>query len=166
MIKIFKKGFTLIELLVVITIIGILTAVATTNLSSARSRARDARRKSDLRSIEQALRLYYNDYKAYPQSDADFQIMGCTSGACSWGGTFSNGTGPTTYMSRLPLDPSSSTGNTITYKYLGISDDEYLIVATLENLSDPDISESQTQCSSSLTQYTESVTTDYVVCIK
>jgi general secretion pathway protein G len=65
MINLFKKGFTLIELLVVIAIIGILTAVITTNLVSARARARDVRRKSDLRAVQQSLRLYYNDNKNF-----------------------------------------------------------------------------------------------------
>lgn len=166
MIKYIKKGFTLIELLVVITIIGILTAVVTTNLSGARSRARDTRRKSDLRSIEQALRLYYNDYKSFPRSNGSYQIVGCTSGACSWGGSFSKGSGPTVYMSTLPLDPSSSSGSTVYYKYISNSDDTYLLVSSLENLSDPDIAESQTRCTTALGSYTETVSTDYVVCVQ
>ena len=88
MINILKKGFTLIELLIVIAIVGIMTALVTTNLQSARSRARDTRRKSDLRAIEQSLRLYYNDQKKFPTgSSPDYQINGCNGLGCSWGGT-------------------------------------------------------------------------------
>lgn len=72
-----KKGFTLIELLIVIAIVGILTALVTTNLQGARSRARDVRRKSDLRGIEQALRLYYNDNNRFPLSSTSYEINGC-----------------------------------------------------------------------------------------
>jgi len=60
------KGFTLIELLVVIVIIGILATLATVTLGSARGKARDARRVSDVKQIQTALELYYNDAGGYP----------------------------------------------------------------------------------------------------
>lgn len=61
-------GFTLIELLVVIAIIGILASIITANLSSAQSKARDARRMSDLDAIKKALILYSADHGGYPVS--------------------------------------------------------------------------------------------------
>jgi prepilin-type N-terminal cleavage/methylation domain-containing protein len=63
-----KKGFTLIELLVVIAIIGILSSVVLASLNTAKSKARDAVRKSDLSQIQTALELYYNTYGGYPSS--------------------------------------------------------------------------------------------------
>lgn len=160
-----SKGFTLIELLIVITIIGILTALITTNLQGARSRARDTRRKSDLRAIEQSVRLYYNDAKRFPASDS-FSIQGCTSIAspsvCSWGDTFA--TDSSTYMGSLPLDPSSSTATQVTYKYVSSDDDEFLLVAQLENLSDPDIADSQSRCSGLYGNYAGDTTRDFVIC--
>ena len=65
-----NKGFTLVELLVVISLIGILSTLVIANLNSARERARDAQRKSDLRNIQTALRLYYNDNAGYPASSS------------------------------------------------------------------------------------------------
>jgi prepilin-type N-terminal cleavage/methylation domain-containing protein len=60
------SGFSLIELLVVISIIGVLTAVLMMNLVGARDRSKDTQKIQDLNSIKNALRMYYNDYQAYP----------------------------------------------------------------------------------------------------
>lgn len=61
-----KKGFTLIELLVVIAIISILSSVVLASLNEARSKARDARRFSDLENVRIALELYRDDNGRYP----------------------------------------------------------------------------------------------------
>lgn len=64
-----KRGFTLIELLVVVAIIGLLATIVALSLNSARSRARDARRVSDIRQIEAAMELYFaNNKQSYPKS--------------------------------------------------------------------------------------------------
>lgn len=59
-------GFTLIELLVVIAIIGILSSVVLTNLNSARTKARDAKRITDVKQLQLALELYYDVNRVYP----------------------------------------------------------------------------------------------------
>ncbi len=132
-----KRGFTLIELLIVIAIIGILVALILPNLSGARERARDSRRKIDLNNIQQALRLYYNDNQIFP-------ITGNLSALT------------TTYIAVLPADPAS-TASDIPYTYTS-SGSTYILYATLENLSDPDIASSQSRCSG------PSDTTSYIVC--
>ena len=71
-----RKGFTLIELLVVISLIGVLTTLVLANLNAARERGRDAQRKADLRNIQTALRLFYNDQGGFPTSN-NGQILGC-----------------------------------------------------------------------------------------
>jgi prepilin-type N-terminal cleavage/methylation domain-containing protein len=67
-----RKGFTIIELLVVVAIIGILTGAVMIAVSDSRQKARDARRKTELRSIENAIELYasYNNGK-FPASLKD-----------------------------------------------------------------------------------------------
>src|SRR5574344_2071201 len=66
-----KKGFTLIELLVVVAIIGLLSTLSIVALNSARAKSRDARRVSDVKQIQTALELYYNDFGQYPASSSD-----------------------------------------------------------------------------------------------
>lgn len=61
-----KKGFTLIELLVVIAIIGLLSTIVIASLTSSKAKGRDAKRVSDVRSIQLALESFYNDYGYYP----------------------------------------------------------------------------------------------------
>lgn len=53
-------GFTLFELLVSISIIAILTAIASMSFSGAQKRARDARRVQDMNSIQKAAEQYYS----------------------------------------------------------------------------------------------------------
>ena len=62
------RGFTLIELLVVIAIIGVLSSIILASLSTARVKAQDAARISDVKSLETAMELYYNDNNGYPTS--------------------------------------------------------------------------------------------------
>ncbi|OGL85497.1 hypothetical protein A3J03_05485 [Candidatus Uhrbacteria bacterium RIFCSPLOWO2_02_FULL_46_25] len=62
------RGFTLIELLIVIAIIGILSTLAVVSLGNARARARDAKRIADLKQIQTALNLFYDQTGKYPQS--------------------------------------------------------------------------------------------------
>jgi len=101
-----QRGFTLIELLVVIAIIGLLSTLAVVALNNARMKARDAKRVSDIKQIQTALELYYNDANAYP---------------AALGTSIANGS--VTYMAAVPTNPTPlDTGCTATnYTYAALS---------------------------------------------
>lgn len=56
-----SRGFTLVELLVVIAIIGVLSSLVLLQLGTARAKARDAKRISDISSFRTAMELYFDD---------------------------------------------------------------------------------------------------------
>jgi prepilin-type N-terminal cleavage/methylation domain-containing protein len=85
-----RKGFTLIELLVVIAIIALLAGIIMASLTTARQKSRDSKRIADIKNIELALSLYYNDNYRYPVN------------------IYASGSGTLipTYLSSMPTDPS------------------------------------------------------------
>jgi prepilin-type N-terminal cleavage/methylation domain-containing protein len=109
-----NSGFTLIELLVVIAIIGMLSSIILASLNSARNKARDARRISDLRQVKNALELYYDANGSYPltTTHADGGWGGWGS-QCAGGGSLAAnnvivGLVPA-YMPAFPSDPAMNT---------------------------------------------------------
>ncbi len=119
-----KKGFTLIELLVVIAIIGLLSTLAVVALGSAREKARDSKRLSDLKQVQVALELYYTDNNGYPE--AEDQVLGLGNSSCLNSNGFKPVGCPTPYMGIVPVDPGSSS-----YNYTGAGE-SYSILANLE----------------------------------
>ena len=123
------KGFTLIELLIVITIIGILVATGTYSWNAAQLKARDSRRKTDLKAIQQALESFYQTNGQYPlTSGATYcNLVSYT--------TIANALQPT-FISQLPKDPTTS--GTTNYYYRKDSTNTYRLYSILENIKDPD----------------------------
>lgn len=97
------RGFTLVELLVVIAIIGLLSSVAFSNFTAARIKARNVKRASDLKQIQLALEIYYDQYGSYPSTST-------WRSQCAAYGSYSAtdvipGLVPT-YLANFPADPS------------------------------------------------------------
>lgn len=127
-----KKGFTLIELLVVIAIIGLLASIVLVSLNTARVKARDTKRIADLKQVQLALEMAYDQNKAYPNVT--------TANACSntdYTGNMTTELKNAGVITTVPTDPGS-------YQYLYGSDvsgtggsnaTSYVLVATLESSS-------------------------------
>lgn len=84
-----SAGFTLIELLVVIAIIGLLSSVVLASLNGARKKGRDSRRIADLKQMQTALELYYDNNRAYPAALASLVTDGSMPAIPSDPGTYS-----------------------------------------------------------------------------
>jgi general secretion pathway protein G len=103
-------GFTLIELLVVVAIISLLSSVVLASLNTARAKARDTRRLSDMRQIQNALELYYDKYGAYP-GNVDNDNGGWDTGCFGVGDSFISSLEIDGFISKTPCDPSFSSQN-------------------------------------------------------
>lgn len=138
-----QVGFTLIELLVVISVIGLLASVVLVALNGANIKARDTKRKADIRQIRTALDLYYDENgNKYPQAGACAYGTNCyvysTSGA-NWIPALSP------YMAKIPQDPKNNSSGPwadghYSYSYGNVSANgqAFDLTAQLENPTDPD----------------------------
>lgn len=142
-----QKGFTLIELLVVVAIIGLLSSVVLASLNTARAKARDAVRMSDMREIQKAVVMYYNDTEHYPTPTTNgAQEADCWNPNGNWINDSGSYTWSTGYISKQSHDPidnccwpegnCGSAGQAGTYQYWS-DGQKYLIAARLENTSSP-----------------------------
>ncbi len=147
----------------VIAIIGVLASVVLASLNTARSKARDAQRLSDIRTLQTAIEAVYTETGQYPSGnwqcsgDADWQTFTLSSAISSW-------------LPQLPTDPTSNTtsgggsypwngsGN-YGYCYFGNTGGDwlgqaYMVVFLLENRDfDLDAIDGVTNCSGSTYNY-------------
>ena len=130
----YKKGFTLIELLVVIAIIGLLSSVVFASLNSARTKARDAKRLSDLRQVGIALALYQDQYGTFCVAGAGAG----SSGGMGWlNYPYTNPVGVAQqlvnlgYLGAVPVDPTQTSPTSGYMVYCTATN--FTLYATLEN---------------------------------
>lgn len=130
------RGFTLIELLLVITIIGLLAAIVLAGLADSRSKARDAKRITDLRTIASALEFYYSDKGRYPVAVG--QVTGCGMAGINWIPDGTDYSWSTKYISTVPRDPleSCAAGSQRAYSYEG-DGSTYKLTTQLEKSAPP-----------------------------
>lgn len=112
-----SPAFTLIELLIVISILSLLFGLSLASYSLSQAKARDSRRKSDIKAISSALALYNHDQDAYPTNLT---------------ASLNN------YLNPLPTDPKTSTSYTYSPTgCVGLACTGYSLIACLENGNDP-----------------------------
>lgn len=116
-----NHGFTLIELLVVIAVIGILASVVLASLNSARVKARNAQRISDIKQIVTAFNLGRDDTNSLPSNEG--LQWSCLSATCY--GVSSVYTANSIvdaylapYLSTKPVDPAGGSRPGGGYTYL------------------------------------------------
>lgn len=122
-----KKGFTLLEMLVVLGIIAIIVTMGFVSYSTAQKKARDAKRKQDLKSIQNAMEQYYSicGYQ-YPTSISSGIIC-------------SSITPTVAIMPTLPKDPKTASP----YPTQTLTSDSYRICAQTETEPTPCVSNQQ-----------------------
>lgn len=108
------SGFTLIELLVVIAIVGLLSSVIFASVRSARGKARDARRLSDVEQIFLALNLAADSNQGVtPSSEGAWRCLGHGSSESCWQGSYAGldalNAALRPYLSAIPDDPRNDT---------------------------------------------------------
>ena len=110
-----NKGFTLLEMLIVLGIIAVILSVLTVSFSTTQKKSRDAKRKGDIKSIQNSLEQYYS--------------------SCSFNyptGTLPTGTplkcGTDNFITSIPVDPKTGAG----YTYTPVGTASFSICGTLE----------------------------------
>ncbi len=96
----FSAGFTLIELLVVITIIAILTSIGFVSYIDFSKRGRDAKRQSDMATVQSAMQQYNSDTGYYPLNGVN-----CSNGTYKIDCSLVSPDGSKTYLTKIPKDP-------------------------------------------------------------
>jgi len=120
-----QTAFTLVELLVIIAIIGILSTFVVVSLSGARSRSRDVKRISDVKTIQTALQLYSASFGSYPE-------------IITAGDSIINPSNGTPYLAAVPSNPVPRNEGSCTnsdYTYIRTSPSSYYICFCLANNS-------------------------------
>jgi len=115
--------------LVVIAIIGLLSTLAVIAISSARTKARDSKRLSDVKQVQTALELYYTDNNKYPVH-TDGVALGAATQACleNTESGWSANCDANAYMGLVPSDPKSDGA----YIYSSSDGSSYRIQTVLE----------------------------------
>lgn len=134
------RGFTLIEMIVVTAIVSLFAVgiVAVINPAQQVLKANDARRKSDLNTLQRGLEAYYHDFGSYPPASS-YKIA--PQGVpLAWGVAWSP------YMNTLPKDPNGS--RSYIY-YVSADGQSYIVYASLEKATtDPQSCNAGAACTS------------------
>lgn len=125
--------YSWLEIVIFFFIIGVFVALMAWTISYSHAKVRDAKRLSDVKQIQAALELYFNDHNQYPVSTNSITLgegSSCVSVPCLVLGDqgFSGNAQGITYMPQVPANPAP---NGTPYMY--VSDGKmYFIQFSLE----------------------------------
>lgn len=155
-----RFGFTLLELLLAITIAGTLASIITVTFVGEQKKARDTQRKRDLNTVKSTLEIVKRDC-----NNIYYPFYGGISGQSAYNNLNTYLVNANLkYIGVKILDPKPQSGFFYGYYYKssalfsnvcpdsgggrnGAGIKEYILRATLENASDPDIQKSFDRCS-------------------
>lgn len=123
-----QRGFTIIELLVVIAIISLMTALGFALFSQARAKSRDAKRESDVKTLQSALSIYVTNASTYPTTDSSGIYL--TGSDAVSAALVSAGA-----IQAIPLDPQNA--DNFRYQYTATDGFTYTLTYYLETNSIP-----------------------------
>lgn len=127
-----ESGFTVVELLVVIGLIGIIATLVFAVYTGTQEKARLAKMRADIASIQEGLALYHTDNGQFPISAGE---PGCADDWCGWDqateDAFVPGLVPK-YMRSIPQLTASNAYDD-TYLYRSIDGKEYQLVRLNRN---------------------------------
>lgn len=150
-----NKGFTLVELLVVVLIIGVLSAIALPQYTTAVERSRSVEALSLLSSISDSAQRYYIQHGEWPLDDDNNPIWGVLDidvpVATSGGETYRGGKN-----FKLNMAPHGSDRDSfvVSAERIGI-DDKYFLIFSLYDDTDTDTITVTRSCSKVYNEYAE-----------
>ena len=149
-----NKGFTLVELLVVVLIIGVLSAIALPQYTTAVERSRSVEALSLLSAIsDSAQRYYFQHNDTWPGED-QWQLLDIDVPMVSRFGQDGYRGGKNFKLTMKP-DPENSLKFIISAERLlnNDSDSKYYLISTIEDKADVDTMEIKRSCSTSQYSY-------------
>jgi type IV pilus assembly protein PilE len=112
-----KKSFTLLEMLIVLGIIAVILSVLSVSFAATQKKSRDAKRKGDLKAIQNGLEQYYSSCSyTYPTGSLDVGTpVGCNITPAA--------------IPVVPVDPKTGVG----YIYTPSGSSSFTLCTTLES---------------------------------
>lgn len=115
-----ERGFTMPEILITVGIIGVVSSIGTVSYESARAKARDVKRVSDLKQIQTAVEFYFENHGSYPgdhEAGDEGLVLGLEDTKSLSDAGFAAETDGTVYMMNVPKNPEPG-GSPYVYRSL------------------------------------------------